>query len=308
MEKSLKTFGYIQVGRIFMKTEQLKDFYNSLSELNNSFTHYNFVWNQFNSDYLEIIKDNPETQTNDYFKENSFKRKHNIKFIELENEHKKTYQTLINGIFVLINLNFESYLKNILEFSISVDSKILKYNDKITVSNEDSIVLGKVFNRINIDKKNIDIELLDTLDYFRLKRNRLIHSNSKYISTTITELLKNKGISLNKFWNKNSPSKLQGIDFTNKENFDELTFSIVIDSINTFRKIAEEINNEVIKKLTFEKIFEKIILVDFAKNYGKKINKFKTEKKINKFKSYCKSEFGIEVNDIQIQKFESSLA
>ena len=299
---------YKLVSGNFMKTEQLKDFYQSLSELNNSFTHYNFVWNQFNIDYLDIIKNNPEIQTNDYFKENPYKRKHNIKFSELENEHKKTDETLINGIFVLIYSNFESYLKNLLDFAISIDSQILKYDDKVDSSIEDSIVFDKIINRINIDKTNFRIELLDTLDYLRLKRNRLIHSNAKNISGTITEMIKTKGITLNNFWNENLPSKLQGIDFHNKDNFYLLNFSIVIDSINALRRIAEEINDAVIEKLTEEKIFEKVIMVSFAKSYGKKINKYQSDTKILKFKSFCKSEFGIEINDLQIEKFKSSIA
>jgi len=82
-----------------MKTRELREYYMILSELNNSFTHYALVWNQFRIDYAEILKTTPEIQTKDYFKTNPYKSKHNIKFNKLEDEHNKTHNTLVKGIY-----------------------------------------------------------------------------------------------------------------------------------------------------------------------------------------------------------------
>ena len=291
-----------------MKTEQLKEFYESLSELNNGFTHYTFVWNQFNIDYLATIESKPETQTNEYFLDNPYKRKHNIKFKELENEHIKTNTTLVNGMYVLIYTHFESYLKNMLDFAKTIDSCILSLEDKSDSFDEDIIVIDKVFNRIGINKSDFKNELIDTLDYLRLKRNKLIHSNSKNISGTISELIKNKGKQLNNFWNVNLPSSLQGIEFTNKENFNEITFSIVIDTINTLRRIALEINNIIIQKLSKERILNKFIIPNFQTMHKGKINGLEIERKVSKFRAFCKSEFGMDLDDNDIETYKSSIA
>ncbi|APY06869.1 hypothetical protein BWZ20_00515 [Winogradskyella sp. J14-2] len=291
-----------------MKTEQLKEFYESLSELNNGFTHYTFVWNQFNIDYLVIIESEPETQTNDYFLENPYKRKHNIKFKELENEHTKTNTTLVNGIYVLIYAHFESYLKNMLDFARTIDSSILTLEEKSDSFEDDSVVVDKVLNRIGTSKTELENELFDTLDYLRLKRNKLIHSNSNNISGTITELIKSKGNQLNDFWNEHLPSSLQGIDFTDKENFTEITFSIVIDTINTLRKIALEINDIIIKSLSKESIINKVVILEFQNIHKGKINGLKIERKVSKFRAFCKSEFGMELDDNDIGIYKSSIA
>ena len=74
-----------------MKTKEIRDFYKALSELNNSFTHYSLVWIQFSIDYCDTIKKDPEILTKDYFSDNPFKRKHNIRLKELENEHEKVF-------------------------------------------------------------------------------------------------------------------------------------------------------------------------------------------------------------------------
>jgi hypothetical protein len=291
-----------------MKTEQLKEFYESISELNNGFTHYTFVWNQFNIDYLAIIENEPGTQTNDYFLENPYKRKHNIKFKELENEHTKTNTTLVNGMYVLIYAHFESYLKNMLDFAKTIDSSILTLEEKSDSFGEDLIVVDKVLNRIGISKTELENELIDTLEYLRLKRNKLIHSNSNNISGTITELIKSKGKQLNDFWNKNLPSSLQGIEFTDKENFTEITFSVVIDTINTLRRIALEINDIIIKNLSKESILNKVVILEFQKMHKGKINGLEIERKVSKFRAFCKSEFGMELDDNDIRIYKSSIA
>ena len=114
-----------------MKTVELRKYYSVLSELNNSFTHYSLVWNQFNLDYDEVLSKNPETLTKDYFTNNPFKRKHNIKFSELGIEHDKTYNTLVKGIFLLIYTHFESYLKESLLFAQIVNDSIEPIESKI---------------------------------------------------------------------------------------------------------------------------------------------------------------------------------
>lgn len=268
-----------------MKTKELKNFQKVLSELNNSFTHYSFVWNQFSIDYSETLEKNPETLTKDYFESNPFKRKHNIKFGELDKEHSKTNESLIQGIFLLIYTHFESYLKDLLIFSQRI-------NDKI-------------FNRIEPD--NIESELMYTLDYIRLKRNRLIHSNSEKISNSLNKLIKSEGKSLNKYWNSKLPSELQGVNFNDKENVNELSFSVIIDVINIFRGISNEIDKVVTDKLTKNSITEVEIIPKFKVATRKKINGIKTERVVSKFVKYCQSEYSMTVDDEQIELLKCSI-
>ncbi|RKQ42993.1 hypothetical protein BXY85_3612 [Roseivirga pacifica] len=288
-----------------MKTKELKNFHKVLSELNNSFTHYSFVWNQFNIDYSETLEKNPEILTKDYFDENPFKRKHNIKLCELRKEHSKTNESLIQGIFLLIYTHFESYLKDLLIFSQKVNDKIEPLESKLEGVENDFMLIDKVFNRI--EPNNLQSELMITLDYIRLKRNRLIHSNAENISNSLNRLIKKEGISLNKYWNSKLPSELQGIDFNDKKNANELTFSVIIDVINIFRGISNEIDNVVTDKLTKNSITEAEIIPKFKDAIRKKINGIKTERVVSKFVKYCQSEYSMTVDDEQIKLLKCSI-
>ncbi|PNW25759.1 hypothetical protein [Formosa algae] len=110
------------------------------------------------------------------------------------------------------------------------------------------------------------------------------------------------------FWNEHLPSSLQGIDFTDKENFTEITFSIVIDTINTLRRIALEINDIIIKSLSKESILNKVVILEFQKMHKGKINGLEIERKVSKFRAFCKSEFGMELDDNDIGIYKSSIA
>ena len=291
-----------------MKTPGLKDLYITLSELNNSFTHYSLVWNQFGLDYAEIFKNNPKTLTKDYFTENPYKRKHNIKFGELEAEHHKTHETLIKGIFLLIYTHFEGYLKDLIIFSTKVDDTIIPIENKVENGEEDFMLIDKIFNRIGIDKNLFSEEGLLTLDYIRLKRNRLIHSNAENISKSLNGIIKQHGDDLNRYWNNILPSKLQGIDFSDKLNVNIMTFSSIIDIINIIRGISLEIDKLVINKLTSIGIVEKVIIPSFSSLQHRKLKGIKFERLVSKYKRFCISEYAIEVNDEMVELLKSSIA
>jgi len=291
-----------------MKTRELREYYQELSKLNNSFTHYTFVWNQFGIDYLETINTNSDVLTSEYFSANPYKRKHNIKLIDLENEHEKTNETLIQGIFTLIYSYFESYLKSVLEFSQKVDNDIKSIESKLEGVENDFILIDKILNRISIEKSDLEPDMLSTLDYFRLKRNRLTHQNSENISRSLNQLIKSNGQSLNNYWDLKLPSKRQGIDFFQKENTNDLNFNIIIDTLNMFRVLSAEIDLRLIDKLNIKNIATNLIIPQFINLHYKKIKHFKFERKILKFRSYCRTEYAFNVTDEIIDLFKSSIA
>lgn len=291
-----------------MKTNELRIFYQSLSNLNNSFTHYSFVWSQFKIDYLKELEENPDTLTKDYFEENPFKSKHNIKFSQLEKEHNKTHSSLIKGIFLLIYSHFEEYSKGIHRFAKDVKPEIAELESKIADSDEDYMLFDKVFNRIGVSKSNLSEEILRTLDYIRIKRNRLIHGNSKGISKSIDELISKYGIKLNNYWNSVLPSQLQGMNFQSKENINELNFNTVIDVINLFRRITKHIDEAIVNHFTEEKILEQVVIPQFILSQGRRLNGFTQEKIISKFIRFCKAEFAIKVNEEHVEILKRSIA
>ncbi len=280
-----------------MKTKELRQFYKTLSELNNSFTHYSFVWSQFTIDYSEILKNHRNEFTKDYFKSNILSKKHNIVLDKLNEEHEKTDKSLKEGIYLLVYSHFESYLKKVFAFSRLVDKTIIDLENNLDKNINDSQLIDKILNRIEIDKNVIVSELLISLDYLRLKRNRLTHRNSENISKSLNDIIKEKGNQLNSYWNKQFRKKLQGIDFTSKGNANRVNFDILIDLINIFRKISHSIDTEVINKLAKEKILVEIIIPEFKNTIGNKIKNYDKERINNKLEKYCDSEYCLTITE-----------
>jgi hypothetical protein len=291
-----------------MKTREIREFYKTLSELNNSFTHYSLVWLQFNIDYCDTIQRDPEILTKDYFASNPFKKTHNIRLKELGKEHEKTNKTLIQGIFLLIYSHFESYLKEVLDFSRRVNDTIRSFEEKLLDIENDSMLIDKVFNRLSIDKFDVGSEMIVTLDYFRLKRNRLTHQNSESISRNLRDLITSKGKILNDYWDSILPSGRQEIDFVSKESSDLLTFNIIIDTINIFRLISKKIDNIIIQKLTEKEILEKYIIPEFLRNKKNNYLNLPIERLGSKFARFCETNYSLIPDEEIIESLKGSIA
>src|SRR5690606_35835981 len=107
-----------------------------------------------------------------------------------------------------------------------------------------------------------------TLDYIRLKRNRLIHQSSSNISRSLREIINKNGIALNTFWNDILPKQLQGIDFSNNENANQITYNILIDTLNIFRGISNYIDGIFLKSFSLPEFLAKEVYVEFKSING----------------------------------------
>lgn len=293
-----------------MKSKQLRTLLANLSELNNSFTHYSFVWNQFSIDYQDLIENNPNDLTKDIFKANPFATKHNIKLEKFTKEHNKTYKALIEGIYLLIYSYYEDYLKSIMDFACSVDEVIKPLSEKLKDTEEkledtedDYLLIDKVINRTGIDKMKIHPEELLTLDYLRLRRNRITHRNSKRISHSLNEIIKNEGKKLNEYWAENLRTGLQEMDFHSKDKANIINFDYIIDTVNILRVIFKNVDQQILETLGKEKIIKKVVIPDFLEVQGNRIKQLTKERLLRKFKRFSKSEYAINTNDVIEREF-----
>jgi len=292
-----------------MKSKELKTYHKTLSELNNSFTHYNFIWEQFRIDYLEKIDLSHDTRmTTEVFEKNKVVETHKISMNKLEDEHLKTKSTLYDGIFVLIFTYFENYLKSLMKFAIQVDSNLLSIDSPITEDKPDKILIDKFFNRIDISKSELENELIETLDYLRLKRNRLIHKNAESISRSLRTLINGSGNNLNQYWNERLPKSLQGINFSSSENANFINWNILIDTINSMKGITFDIDELVINKLSKRKIFNQIVLPEYLSMLKGRAKVTNIEKLIGSFERFSKTEYGLAIDDEMRNDIKSSVA
>ena len=266
-----------------------------LSDLNNSFTHYFFVWSQFSLDYEQVIAANNSRMTSAVFIENEFSGKHNVQLAKLEKEHSKTNTTLLNGIFTLIYSSFENYLTEVYSLARKIDNSLLELNEG--KFEQDDVLILKVINRLGVEEGNFDKSYLLTLDYIRLKRNRLIHHSSTHISRSLRENINKNGSKLNIFWNSMLPKHLQGIDFSNNDNGNQITYNILIDTLNILRGTANYIDLIVFDSFQKSEFLLKEILVEFKTIHKIKNYNLADEKNRRRFLGFCKVEYGIEPTD-----------
>lgn len=272
-----------------MKTRQLKILLHELSSLNNSFTHYFFVWSQFSLDYEKTIADNQDALTSSFFKQNSYSKKHQIKLSKLDNEHLKTNTTLLNGIFTLIYSSFENYLTDVYTVAQNIDLSLPDLNEG--KYEKDDVLLLKVLNRLGLREK-FDDSYLSTFDYIRLKRNRLVHSSSINISRSFRDIINKDGHKLNSLWNGILPKRLQEIDFSDSENASLLTYNILIDLLNIVRGIANYIDSLIFETFDFSDFLSREVLVEFKNVNGIKNFNLTDERNKRKFLGFFKSQYG----------------
>lgn len=292
-----------------MKSKQIRTYHKSLSELNNSFTHYNFIWQQFQNDYLNEDDLKSDTRlTTKVFEKNEVVETHKISMNKLSDEHSKTKSTLYEGIYVLIFTYFENYLKSLLRFAIQIDSSIISLDSQIQDDKPDKILIDKFLNRLEIPKSDLEREILTTLDYYRLKRNRLTHKNSVSISRSLRDIINASGNNLNEYWNKRLPKSLQGVNFSNSENANQIDWNILIDTINSMKGITLEIDNLVIQKLTKRRIFNQIVLPEYLSILKGRAKATTIEKLLISFERYSMTEYGLEIDDDMRNDIKSSVA
>ena len=282
-----------------MKTLQLRTLLQELSDLNNSFTHYFFVWTQFGLDYKQIMVDNGDHLTLEIFKANEFAKKHNIELVKLDKEHEKTHETLLNGIFTLIYSSFENYLNDIYSLAKKLDNSLPELNEG-KFEKDDTVIL-KIMNRLKIDHKRIESNYLLTLDYIRLKRNRLIHQSSTKISRSLRDIINKSGDELNSTWNKILPKQLQGIDFASNENANLITYNILIDTLNIIRGIATYFDKSVLGMFQLTIFLTNEVLVEFKERNGYKNFNLTDQRNKKKFIGFCQTIYGFEPAEYDIQ-------
>jgi hypothetical protein len=284
-----------------MRTEQIKEFELNLSDLNDCYSHYIFVWEQFSIDQAETIKKFSDKFTIEIYKGNSNSKQLNVSLSYLGRSHDETQNLILKSIYLLAYGYFENFLIRLHQFGQELDSRILDLQQKIDTEDiEDRKVFDKFLNRLNIDSKsNFDLLEIKTLDYFRLRRNRIIHRATS-TQGTIIEIINYHGKELNDFWDEKLRNKRYCIDFTRKtiDEFDKLE---LFDILNIYRKLASKIDQLFIDKIGLTTI-RNYILEQFIKSNSKDIKGFKDARKKSKFKMYCKTKFGYDITDYELEE------
>lgn len=286
-----------------MRTEQLKYFEENLSELNDCYSHYIFVWEQFSIDQSDNLKKHSQKLTTEIFDKNSNSRQFNVSLDYLDSSHNDTQNLILKSIYQLAYGYFENYLIRLHQFGQSLNDEVLDLQQKLEAEDiEDKKIFEKFFNRLGIDiEKSFEPLEIKTLDYIRLRRNRITH-RATTAQGLLLDIVNNHGNKLNEYWDERLKNKRYKIDFSRKtvDDFDKLE---LFDFLNIYRKFAAKIDQLFINKIG-QLTLTNYILDEFLSANDKSIKGFKDDRKKAKFKMYCKVEFGYNISDYELEEIE----
>lgn len=151
---------------------------------------------------------------------------------------------------------------------------------------------------IEIDKIFSEEEIL-TFDYLRLRRNRIIHSGEKS-QGDLAKLKRQKGKSLQRFWNKTMRKGLNRLDFQSEEII-HFKKEEIFDIINIYRKLLKKIDAVIIDNIGKPEIIE-ALRIKFENDNKNNLKGWGSKRANRKFKSFCRFEFDC---NISLNEFEN---
>ena len=271
-----------------MRTEELRDFDRKVSTINKNFSHGLFLSEQFLLDNAQKIADRGEAFSRDEYTSNSYREKFNYRLKSLPDEIKEYQKASFISFYVFMYSAFELYIEELAAFVKNILTTGLHKSNK---ENFLEAIFRSLGTNIN---QNLNTSEIDTMDYIRLRRNRLIHADGQPSQTLLT-LMTTKGQQLNEYW-KSTRVQLNIIDFSAIDigQFEERE---IIDGILILRELAKKIDQAVLSRFRKEDILA-YILDDFQKVFVEAIKSKPKRRLENMFASIAKRRFNIDRNDI----------
>lgn len=267
-----------------MRSEYLTNFRKGISELNNCFSHYIFVWEQFYIDNQNIVEMNINEFTKSIYKENTNSEQFYVRLDHLIKSKNNTYNFILNSLFILSYTQFEIYIRTFFQYIEKSDPVLLKS------SNIDKIP-DDFFNNLNIDiSKIFTKEEILTFEYIRLRRNREIHNNGSS-DGKLGQLIKNNGRTLNEYWIAKLNKESLGIDFKS-ENTSKFDKGEIFDLMNILRYLSEKIDEITCNYLGRNSIIG-YLLNEFKTNNQTKFIMWGDKKTKDKFLNFCRIKFDL---------------
>lgn len=281
-----------------MRTQEIKEFESHLSMLNRSYSHYLFVWDQFSIDQADNIDRFGMKLTTEFYSKNTSSKQFNVGLFSLTASHIDAEQLILKSIYLLAYGYFDDYLIQLHKYLQSFDLEIKDLQQRIeegSLDNNDQIVFDKLLNRLGGATHNhFDEQEILTLDYMRLRRNRIVH-RSTTVQGAILTLISQHGAKLNLYWDSHLSKGRYKIDFTRKI-IEEFERHELFDLINILRKIAWKVDSLATEKIGRSNLISRIFSI-FVESKIAEWSGLSESRKQRMFAAFCKSTFGIAATD-----------
>jgi len=264
-----------------IKSPVLRKYEKKLIEVNDQLCYFLFSDAELELNITKLKK-TENLFTTDIFCENKFSSRLHVKIDDIPLHRKKAFNTLVG----IIHIASVEYLLNYIE-------EIESYHSLVYPTAFDSISNEKpeeqLLQKIQSWSKNIEIEIIKTIKYLRLRRNHVTHL-SEDLNDALKSIIKNESNQLNKFW-KNMPTQLYDFCFTNQE-CSTFTVNEIFALVNLVRVCMRKVD-EVI---TFGIEYNKIAKYEFNLLKSGKLNLNNNSKNLRKFNTLLKNKYGVKFN------------
>lgn len=236
----------------------LKDFQNSLSDINKYLSYYVFISSQFLQQNADIIKSFPAKMTTEVFADNVLSKQFDVKLNLLQSHTIATDKFVLDSLFLYCCFELDNYFKETYKNIQSVESYFIDKGE-VPDNFQNKIIELVTFESLKQVTGNLGISTDNsfteqdylTFDYFRLRRNTIAHRNiEERYSGSMKSFIEQNGTELNEYWDK-SDTVVRHLDFTSKDLQFENKDSVV-DVINILRDTTPKLEEKVISRITDE--------------------------------------------------------
>lgn len=262
-----------------MRTPAKQVIYAKLSDINRHLTCMLFVAEEFNNAAAGYLEANVGKSVTQVFPENKYNNKFDIKVENIKGNVDDYFQYVRDSFVVYVSECVKEYFSLIIEIGGKVNDRKL-----IKTSNEEfypsvAALFGCTTNELIPDM------MLHTLQYFRMRRNCIVHKNAEANKALLSHI-RNYGTHLNRYWEKLDKRTI--LQF-NSDNISAITDTEVIETINICRVCIRHIDEQICTRLDMSGL-ERYLRDRFSSIPAKYSDAKTTERK---FRSFCRLEFDV---------------
>lgn len=254
-----------------MKTILLSPTLDKISMLNTELWFYLFVNEEFNFNMSRFSDNAKSLYTEDLFCKNKYAYRVSMQVKNLPKYQVSNRTATMGSYFSMCYEILSSYIEELIQ--IVKNCNRINYRMSPVCGPEDN--LQRCLHRGNIIQVNNNI--INTIKYFRLLRNKIIHLSSTP-SHTLTNLINAESINLKNYWQIQSPNNT--LDFV-KSDFNLYTLDEIFEMIKLMRVCVQQIDSHIVANINLNNMIIKVL-----EQYPLRLNSLSRTRKITKIQNH----------------------
>jgi len=214
------------------KTNLKSNYLRKLASVNDQLCYFHFADEEVGKLIEELQVGDKSKTTTEIFPTNEFSKRIRVKFDELLQFRDSSKATTAGMSVSFGTEHLLYYLEDVIYLKLKI-SPVSESSKKYSSPEE-----RMLNNLTHWGITNVDTGIIKAIKYLRLRRNHIIHANSK-INEKFERFLKKESYHLNKYWS--ARTSIDGLDFSDR-NVGKFTVNEVYTCMKLLRVCLEEID------------------------------------------------------------------